>query len=170
MRVKRESSRVDIGQDQIRRTHMFVRRLPDLRRPRVLTRLPGVLGAAALVAVLGYAPPSYSAASPACFNVCSNLCYKNISAVLKCALKETVKAGTGTPCAMKAASKMSTNYDIKLQAKCAGDTCVASYPSTSGHSGCLDLLGGAAIAFSNGGADPVTVAAIDQVAFAGCAY
>jgi hypothetical protein len=156
---------------------MFVRRLPDPRRPRVLTRLPGVLGAAALVAVLGYAPPSYSAASPACFNVCSNLFYKNISAVLKCALKETVKAGTGTPCAMKAALKMSTNYDIKLQAKCAGATCLASYPNTSGQTGCMALLGGApygaAVAFGNGGAvpaDPVTATAINQVAFAGCAY
>jgi hypothetical protein len=94
---------------------------------------------------------------------------------MKCAIKETAKAGTGVPCATKAASKMVTNYDTKLQKKCAGATCAASYPDSVG--------GGCASAFHNGapGADElfgslanppdlVTGDAIDLVEPVGCNY
>jgi hypothetical protein len=75
---------------------------------------------------------------------------------------------------MKAASKMVTNYDTKLQAKCAAATCEASYP-LSGTLGCLNVFtNGASADFIFGFAalpqDNVTGAAIDLVAPFGCNY
>jgi hypothetical protein len=157
---------------------MYMRRLPGSTVPRVLARLPVILGATALVTVLGYSTPAHSLASPACFKVCSNLFFKNISAVVKCTVKETVAPGTGVPCAMKAASKMVTNYDTKHQTMCGGSTCAISYGLTQGGAGCLALLTAGSPPFTTEnefgfGANPpdaVTNGDIAGVAPAGCAY
>jgi hypothetical protein len=156
---------------------MYVRRTADPDTARVLVRRPLVLGAAALAALLCYASPAHSLASPACFKVCSKLYFKHISTLMKCAVKETVTPGTGVPCASSAATKMVANYDTKLQSKCGASPCAPSYPSANG-AACMNLLflagppNSAEFQFGFGASppDPTTDAAIITVAPPGCAF
>jgi len=131
--------------------------------------------AAAFATLLGYAAPAYPAASPDCFKVCSKLFYKHLSALMTCAAKENDAAGRGVSCATAAATKMTRNYVTKLQSKCGGASCLASYPATNS-STCLDLVAAVGdlpaqnlFGYAGAPADFYTVSAIGYAA-AGCAY
>ena len=65
--------------------------------------------------------------------------YKHLGALMRCAAKENEAAGKGVSCATAAATKMTKNYVTKLQSKCGGASCLASYPATNS-STCLDLV------------------------------
>ena len=142
-----------------------------------MIRRVGFFGAAALATLLGYAPHAYPAASPDCFKVCSKLFYKHLSAVMVCAGKENDAPGRGVSCATAAATKMTKNYVTKLQSKCGGASCVASYPATnSGTGACLGLVAAVGdlpaqnlFGYAGAPADFYTVNAIGYAAV-GCAY
>ena len=140
-----------------------------------MIRRVSIFGAAALATWLGYALPAYPAASPDCFKVCSKLFYKHLGAVMTCAAKENEAAGRGVACATAAATKMTKNYVTKLQPKCGGASCLASYPATYSTT-CLDLVAAVGdlpaqnlFGYAAAPADFVTVTAIGYAA-AGCAY
>ena len=61
--------------------------------------------AAAFATLLCHAAPSYPAASPDCFKVCSKLFYKHLGALMTCAAKENDAAGRGVSCATAAATE-----------------------------------------------------------------
>jgi hypothetical protein len=140
-----------------------------------MIRRVSIFGAAALATLLGSALPAYPAASPDCFKVCSKLFYKHLGAVMTCAAKENEAPGKGVSCATAAATKMTKKYVIKLQSKCGGVSCLASYPAT-GSSTCLELVAAVGdlpaqnlFGYAAGPADFFTVNAIGYAA-AGCDY
>ena len=71
-----------------------------------MIRRVSIFGAAAVAILVGYAHPTYAAASPDCFKVCSKLFYKHLGALMACAAKENQVAGKGVSCATAAATKM----------------------------------------------------------------
>ena len=128
------------------------------------------LTAAALTLLLGHPTPVHAQASPDCFKVCSNLFYKNVNAVMKCAYKGRADATIAAECGAKAGAKMQKNYVQKPQSKCGDLTCVAAYPSTN-DVGCETIVFSTAYGgYQYFGLDPATQNAILAAGISGCGY
>jgi hypothetical protein len=131
--------------------------------------------AAALALQIPAAGRAHAQASIECFKVCSNLFYKHVNDVMKCAYKGKDDEALGMQCAAKKAADMRQKYVVKLQPRCADLPCVTAYPSTNDQ-GCEELVFSTAFSAQvifGGEAVPLDTLTRDRIIAAGipgCGY
>jgi hypothetical protein len=134
-----------------------------------------IVSGLAVLIQLASVTPAHAQASPDCFKVCSNLFYKHVNALMKCAYKGRADEAVTTACATKAVTKMEEKYVAKPQGKCADASCLTAYPSTN-DVGCETVVlstGTDARTFFGNAAvpsDPVMASRITTAGVVGCGY